>query len=94
MPDPRKIKTFRAGAAFESWKRKNHARSDEVWLRIYKKDSGMTSVTIAGAGRLFFVGDGSMASASQSMNGRTCSDTHRDERGSSGVRSGYSIRPG
>ena len=29
--------------------RKNHARSDEVWLRIYKKDSGMASVTIAEA---------------------------------------------
>jgi uncharacterized protein YdeI (YjbR/CyaY-like superfamily) len=49
MPDPRKIKTFRTGAAFESWMRKNHARSDEVWLRIYKKDSGMASVTIAEA---------------------------------------------
>jgi uncharacterized protein YdeI (YjbR/CyaY-like superfamily) len=49
MPDPRKIKTFRMGAAFESWIRKNHARSDEVWLRIYKKDSGMASVTIAEA---------------------------------------------
>src|SRR4029450_10552300 len=49
MPDPKKIKTFRTGAAFESWIRKNHARSDEVWLRIYKKDSGMVSVTIAEA---------------------------------------------
>jgi len=29
--------------------RKNHERSDEVWLRIYKKDSGMASVTIAEA---------------------------------------------
>jgi uncharacterized protein YdeI (YjbR/CyaY-like superfamily) len=49
IPDPRKIKSFRTGAAFESWMRKNHARSDEVWLRIYKKDSGMASVTIAEA---------------------------------------------
>lgn len=49
IPDPRKIKSFRTGAAFESWMRKNHARSDEVWLRIYKKDSGMASVTLAEA---------------------------------------------
>ena len=49
IPDPRKIKRFRTGAAFESWMRKNHARSDEVWLRIYKKDSGMASITIAEA---------------------------------------------
>src|SRR4029453_12375460 len=49
MPDPRKIKRFRTGAAFESWMRKTHARSDEVWLRIYKKDSGMASITIAEA---------------------------------------------
>jgi uncharacterized protein YdeI (YjbR/CyaY-like superfamily) len=49
IPDPRKIKSFRTSAAFESWMRKNHARSDEVWLRFYKKDSGMASVTIAEA---------------------------------------------
>ena len=49
IADPRRIKTFRTGAAFESWMRKNHARSDEVWLRIYKKDSGVRSITIAEA---------------------------------------------
>ena len=49
VPDPRKIKTFRTGAAFESWMVKNGARADEVWLRIYKKDSGVPSITIAEA---------------------------------------------
>ena len=44
-----KIKTFRTGAAFESWMRKNHAEATEVWLRIYKKDSGVPSITIAEA---------------------------------------------
>jgi uncharacterized protein YdeI (YjbR/CyaY-like superfamily) len=29
--------------------RKNHAGADEVWLRIYKKDSGVPSITIAEA---------------------------------------------
>jgi uncharacterized protein YdeI (YjbR/CyaY-like superfamily) len=49
VPDPRTIKTFRTGAAFESWMRKYHARAAEVWLRIYKKDSGVPSITIAEA---------------------------------------------
>jgi uncharacterized protein YdeI (YjbR/CyaY-like superfamily) len=46
---PGKIKTFRTEAAFESWMRKNHAREREVWLRIFKKGSGVPSITIAEA---------------------------------------------
>ena len=49
VPAPGKIKTFRTEAAFESWMRQNHARQREVWLRIYKKDSGVPSITIAEA---------------------------------------------
>src|SRR4029450_11210177 len=45
VPESRKIKTFRTEAAFESWMRKNHARENEVWLRIYKKCSGVSSIT-------------------------------------------------
>jgi len=48
-PDSEKIRTFRTQAAFESWMRKNHAREREVWLRIYKKGSGVPSITIAEA---------------------------------------------
>ena len=46
---PGKIKTFRTAAAFDSWMRKNHARENEVWLRIYKTGSGVSSITIAEA---------------------------------------------
>ena len=49
IPARAKIKTFRTEAAFESWMRKNHADASEVWLRIYKKDSGVPSITIAEA---------------------------------------------
>jgi uncharacterized protein YdeI (YjbR/CyaY-like superfamily) len=49
VPEPRKIKAFRTEAAFESWMRKNHARQHEVWVRIYKKGSGVPSITIAEA---------------------------------------------
>src|SRR5919108_19406 len=44
-----KIKTFRTEAAFETWMRRNHARESEIWLRIYKKDSGVPTVTHAQA---------------------------------------------
>ena len=37
IPNPKTIKSFRTGAAFESWMRRNHARETELWLRIYKK---------------------------------------------------------
>ena len=49
IPNPRKIKSFRTEAAFEKWMRTNHARETEVWLRIYKKGSGVPTVTIAQA---------------------------------------------
>jgi uncharacterized protein YdeI (YjbR/CyaY-like superfamily) len=47
--DPKKIKSFASQAAFERWLRQNHARESELWLRIYKKDSGVTSVSHAQA---------------------------------------------
>lgn len=49
VPDPKAIKSFRSGAAFETWLRANHARADEIWMRIYKKASGTASVTHAQA---------------------------------------------
>jgi uncharacterized protein YdeI (YjbR/CyaY-like superfamily) len=49
VPDPKKIKTFRSEAAFEAWLRTHHASSTEVWLRIYKKGSGVPTVTPAQA---------------------------------------------
>ena len=49
IPNPQKIKSFRTEAAFGAWMRKNHARETEVWLRIYKKGSGVPTVTSAQA---------------------------------------------
>jgi len=48
-PDPKSIKSFRTEQAFEAWMRKNHARETEIWLRVYKKDSGVPTVTTAQA---------------------------------------------
>jgi uncharacterized protein YdeI (YjbR/CyaY-like superfamily) len=49
VPDPKKIKSFRSEAAFEAWLRRHHARESLVWLRIFKKDSGVPTVTYAQA---------------------------------------------
>lgn len=49
IPDPSKIRSFRTAAAFETWLRRNHAHENELWIRIYKKDSGIATVTAAQA---------------------------------------------
>jgi uncharacterized protein YdeI (YjbR/CyaY-like superfamily) len=49
IPDPRKIRSFRTEAAFEAWMKANHAREDELWLKIHKKESGLPTVTAAQA---------------------------------------------
>lgn len=49
IPNPNSIKRFRTEAAFETWLRRNHTRETEVWLRIYKKGSGVPTVTTAQA---------------------------------------------
>jgi uncharacterized protein YdeI (YjbR/CyaY-like superfamily) len=49
VPDRNSIRSFRTEAAFERWLSKNHDRASEVWLRIYKKASGVATVTPAQA---------------------------------------------
>lgn len=49
IPDPSRIKSFRTPAAFERWLAKNHDREPEIWLRIFKKESGLPTVTAAEA---------------------------------------------
>jgi uncharacterized protein YdeI (YjbR/CyaY-like superfamily) len=47
--DPKRVKAFESEKAFESWLSKHHAQETELYLRIYKKDSGVPSVTYAQA---------------------------------------------
>jgi uncharacterized protein YdeI (YjbR/CyaY-like superfamily) len=49
VPDPTKIKSFRNEAAFEKWLAAHHARETELWLQLYKKGSGVPTVTYAQA---------------------------------------------
>lgn len=44
-----KIVTFTSSGEFRSWLAKNHGRSDGILLRIYKKDSGVSTVRYAEA---------------------------------------------
>jgi len=46
---PSGIKEFRSEQAFEAWLAKNHDRASELWIRIYKKSSGVPTVTPAQA---------------------------------------------
>jgi uncharacterized protein YdeI (YjbR/CyaY-like superfamily) len=45
IPDPKKIKPFKNQAAFAAWLAKHHAHETEIWIKVYKKDSGVPSVT-------------------------------------------------
>ena len=47
IPDPKKIKSFPTAAQFEAWLTSHHADESELWLRIFKKDSGRPTVTYA-----------------------------------------------
>jgi uncharacterized protein YdeI (YjbR/CyaY-like superfamily) len=49
VPNPRSIKAFASEAAFETWMSANHDKKGEIYLRIYKKDSGKKTVTYAQA---------------------------------------------
>ena len=49
IPNPRKIRGFRDESAFEKWLGANHDRETELWLKIYKKASGVPTVTYAQA---------------------------------------------
>src|ERR1044072_5968459 len=49
IADPRKVKSFRSEAACAAWMKANPARETEIWLKIFKKGSGVTTVTNAQA---------------------------------------------
>ena len=45
----RLVKGFRNQKSFRNWLEKNHAKSNSIWIRFYKKDSGQKTVTRAEA---------------------------------------------
>jgi uncharacterized protein YdeI (YjbR/CyaY-like superfamily) len=49
IPDTKKIRSFCTDADLERWLSTNHQRETELWLRIFKKGSGVETVTPAQA---------------------------------------------
>lgn len=49
IPDPATIKSFRTEAAFAAWLNAHHASHTEIWVKVHKKGSGLTSITTAQA---------------------------------------------
>ena len=43
--DPKKIAAFKTSSAFERWLATHHDKERELYLRLYKKDSGVRSVS-------------------------------------------------
>jgi uncharacterized protein YdeI (YjbR/CyaY-like superfamily) len=42
---PGKVKIFKDADAFYAWLAKNHAKEDEIWIKIHKVASGLKSIT-------------------------------------------------
>ena len=43
--DPSKVCAFKTKDAFYAWLKANHAKQDEVWIRIFKKASGKPTIS-------------------------------------------------
>jgi uncharacterized protein YdeI (YjbR/CyaY-like superfamily) len=48
-PDPARIHAFKTAKAFEAWMRKHHDKEPEVYLRIFKVQSGIEGIRIGEA---------------------------------------------
>lgn len=44
-PDPRKTRAFRSSEDLRDWLEANHGIEDELWVKVFKKQSGIPSVT-------------------------------------------------
>lgn len=42
---PGNVRTFKDADAFSAWLSKNHAKEDDVWIKIHKVSSGLKSIT-------------------------------------------------
>ena len=42
--DPRKVREFSDAESFYQWLSKHHAIEEELWIKIHKVDSGLSSI--------------------------------------------------
>lgn len=45
----RETRAFKSAKAFETWLARNHAKASGIWIRFFKKASGVPTVTYAEA---------------------------------------------
>ena len=81
-----KILSFASTPELQAWLAKNHRRSDGILLRVYKKDSGMDSVSYAEHSTRRCVTAGSMDRSWQEMNNPGCKHSPRGGRKADGRR--------
>ena len=62
------IKSFKTEDAFAKWLESHHTKSRGIWLRIAKKDSGLSSATYRRRSMSRYATAGSMARNGRSMN--------------------------
>jgi uncharacterized protein YdeI (YjbR/CyaY-like superfamily) len=43
--DPARVREFKTAASFYQWLGKHHGKTDELWIKIHKVGSGLTSIT-------------------------------------------------
>jgi uncharacterized protein YdeI (YjbR/CyaY-like superfamily) len=43
--NPKKIREFKSAVSFYEWLARHHDKEDELWIRIYKVDSGLETIT-------------------------------------------------
>lgn len=43
--DPEKVRAFKDAESFHKWLARYHDKSDEIWIKIHKVDSGLKSIT-------------------------------------------------
>ena len=68
LPDPTKIKTFASSHYLGEWLMENHDIEKELWIKIFKKKTGIASVTWDDVVIKPYAGGGSMGSRNQLMN--------------------------
>jgi uncharacterized protein YdeI (YjbR/CyaY-like superfamily) len=49
VPPPHSIRAFESGRAFETWLAAHHDKESELYLRIYKKGSGVPTISYSQA---------------------------------------------
>ena len=85
--DPDKVREFKDAESFYKWLGKHHDKEAEIWIKIHKVDSGLTSITPKEAIDVVLCWGWIDGSARGSTTRAICSATRRAAGKASGARS-------